>query len=138
MVEHGDDQNSWPRVKAGDSPCSQVLENKTSNVNTTVATFSHDSVVEQAEEHQQHLLVRGTRSSERNCWATDLSHVESEGDSPTRFPIDTIHRRYDPEDHQAYTYEEFLYHYAVRRGWPVEAVRTFWEGLPRARDHLLV
>ena len=102
-----------------------------------MATFSCDSVVEHAEEHQQHLLVPGTRSSERNCWATDLSHVESEGDSPTRFTIDTIHRRYDPEDHQVYTYEEFLDHYAAR-GWSVEAVRTLWEGLPRARDHLLV
>ena len=60
------------------------------------------------------------------------------GPLPTRFTIDTIHRRYDPEDHQAYTYEEFFYHYAVRRGWPVEAVRTFWEALPRALDHLLV
>ena len=37
----------------------------------------------------------------------------------------------------AYTYEEFLDHYAAR-GWSVEAVRTLWEGLPRARDHLLV
>ena len=59
------------------------------------------------------------------------------GPLPTRFTIDTIHRRYDPEDHQVYTYEEFLYHYAAR-GWPVEAVRTLWEGLPLARDHLLV
>ena len=33
--------------------------------------------------------------------------------------------------------EEFLDHYAAR-GWSVEAVRTLWEGLPRARDHLLV
>ena len=59
------------------------------------------------------------------------------GPLPTRFTIDTIHRRYDPEDHQVYTYEEFLDHYAAR-GWSVEAVRTLWEGLPRARDHLLV
>ena len=59
------------------------------------------------------------------------------GPLPTRFTIDTIHRRYDAEDHQVYTYEEFLYHYAAR-GWSVEAVRTLWEGLPRARDHLLV
>ena len=47
---------------------------------------------------------------------------------------DAIHH---PEDHQVYTYEDFLDHYAAR-GWPVEAVRTLWEGLPRARDHLLV
>ena len=60
------------------------------------------------------------------------------GPLPTRFTIDTIHRRYDPEDHQAYTYDEFLYHYAVRRGWAVESVRAFWRGLTRARDHLLV
>ena len=59
------------------------------------------------------------------------------GPLPTRFTIDTIHRRYDPEDHQVYTYEEFLDHYAAR-GWSVEAVRTLWEGLPQARDHLLV
>ena len=59
------------------------------------------------------------------------------GPLPTRFTIDTIHRRYDPEDHQVYTYEELLDHYAAR-GWSVEAVRTLWEGLPRARDHLLV
>ena len=55
----------------------------------------------------------------------------------TRFTIDTIHRRYDPEDHQVYTYDEFLGHYAAR-GWSVEAVWTLWEGLPHARDHLLV
>ena len=57
---------------------------------------------------------------------------------PTRFTIDTIIRRYHAEDRQAYTYKEFLYHYAVQRGWPVESARTFWERLPRARDHLLV
>ena len=130
-------------MKADDSPCSQTDPRELAPFwNTTVATLSHESGVEHAEEHQQHLLVPGTRSRERNCWATDLSHVESEGEqiarSPTRFPIVTIHRRYDPEDHQAYTYDEFLYHYAVKRGWPVESVRTFWRGLTRARDHLLV
>ena len=60
------------------------------------------------------------------------------GPLPTRFTIETIIRRYHAEDRQAYTYKEFLYHYAVQRGWPVESVRTFWERLPRARDHLLV
>ena len=60
------------------------------------------------------------------------------GPLPTRFTIETIIRRYHAGDRQAYTYKEFLYHYAVQRGWPVEAVRTIWEGLPRARDHLLV
>ena len=56
---------------------------------------------------------------------------------PTRFTIDTIIRRYHAKDRKVYTYEEFLYHYAAR-GWSVEAVWTLWEGLPRARDHLLV
>ena len=60
------------------------------------------------------------------------------GPLPTRFTIETIIRRYHAEDRQAYTCEEFLDHYAVQRGWPVESVRTFWERLPRARDHLLV
>ena len=59
------------------------------------------------------------------------------GPLPTRFTIDTIIRRYHAKDRKVYTYEEFLYHYAAR-GWSVEAVRTLWEGLPRARDHLLV
>ena len=56
---------------------------------------------------------------------------------PTRFTIDTIIRRYHAKDRKVYTYEEFLYHYAAR-GWSVEAVWTLWEGLPHARDHLLV
>ena len=59
------------------------------------------------------------------------------GPLPTRFTIDTIIRRYHAKDRKVYTYEEFLYHYAAR-GWSVEAVWTLWEGLPRARDHLLV
>ena len=59
------------------------------------------------------------------------------GPLPTRFTIDTIIRRYHAKDRKVYTYEEFLYHYAAR-GWSVEAVWTLWEGLPHARDHLLV
>ena len=59
------------------------------------------------------------------------------GPLPMRFTIDTIIRRYPAKDRTVYTYEEFLDHYAAR-GWSVESVRTLWEGLPRARDHLLV
>ena len=78
-----------------------------------------------------------TRSRPSQAKQQRIQPAMMKGPLPTRFTIDTIHRRYDPEDHQAYTYEEFLYHYAAR-GWSVEAVWTLWEGLPHARDHLLV
>ena len=130
----------------------KVSETKTSNANTSVATLSHASLEEHAEEHHQHLHVPRTRSEERN-WlirmgqkerykTAELSDAEPGGEQiarwPTRFPISTIHRRYDPEDNQPYTCDEFLCHYADTQGWSQQSVWTFWQGLTPVLDHLLV
>ena len=72
----------------------------------------------------------------------ELSDAEFGGEQiakwPTRFPISKIHRRYDPEDNQPYTYDEFLRHYAETQGWSQQSVWTLWQGLTSAPDHLLV
>ena len=74
--------------------------------------------------------------------AAELSVAQPGGEQiarwPTRFPISTVHRRYDPEDNQPYTYDEFLRHYADTQVWSQQSVWNFWQGLTPAPDHILI